>query len=39
MIKRLLFIVLILIVSSSKSSAQGTAGKDFWVAFMARNPN
>lgn len=37
MIKKLLFIVLFLIISSSKSSAQGTAGKDFWVAFMAQD--
>jgi gliding motility-associated-like protein len=36
-IKRLLFIVLFLIISSCKLSAQGTAGKDFWVAFMAQD--
>lgn len=35
--KRALFICLFAILSISKSSAQGTAGKDFWVAFMAQD--
>jgi hypothetical protein len=30
-------LIIILLLSINKSSAQGTAGKDFWVAFMAQD--
>ena len=35
--KRVLLFCLFAVLSISKSSAQGTAGKDFWVAFMAQD--
>lgn len=37
MVRRLLFTFLILSSIVSESRAQGTAGKDFWVAFMAQD--
>ena len=35
--KKALLIIIIVLLSYNKSNAQGTAGKDFWVAFMAQD--
>ena len=37
MFKKILFVCLLFIVNSSESKAQGTAGKEFWLAFMAQD--
>ncbi len=37
MIRKLLFVVILILINPCKSDAQGTAGKDFWVAFMAQD--
>lgn len=37
MIKNYLFSILLVIISATEINAQGTAGKEFWVAFMAQD--